>query len=128
MRKFYLLLLVLLSGCASVLSGETQDLQVNVTCGGFSFPSMCVVHNGVGRWEFHTPERKKILRDSTPITVVCKSGSVGEYGVIQLPKINPIILGNFFSGGLIGISVDSTMNSLWMYSDISIEHKFCRGY
>lgn len=116
----------LLSGCASVISQDVQPLSLAVTCKGVNFPSRCTASNSKGSWRFNTPQTRWVARDSEPLTIVCDSPSVGKYGVVQHPGVNPASFGNILIGGLVGVAVDATNDVFWSYPErISFESRFC---
>ena len=47
--------LLLLSGCASVLHGDVQQVQVTVLCKERAVPAACVAQNGKGVAHFQAP-------------------------------------------------------------------------
>lgn len=118
----------LISGCASVVTGDKQYVSINVTCKGRSLPTHCVASNAKGSWNFYTPESKVIQRDASPLRIACHSPSVGQYGIYQYPVINPASFGNVLAGGVVGATVDASNGSLWHYPEsISMESEFCKG-
>jgi hypothetical protein len=121
-----IILLLLISGCASIATGERQILTINVVCKGENHPSYCVASNKRGIWIFNTPQTQFILRDQSPLYVVCES-SVGNYGVKKYPGINLSVFGNAVAGGVVGLAVDASGNSFWEYSKkIELESEICK--
>nr|WP_315237129.1 hypothetical protein [uncultured Limnohabitans sp.] len=117
-----------LTGCASIFSGYSQNVNLNVTCNGYSRPNRCVVSNTKGRWIFNTPETKNIWRDKSPLSVVCESGTFGGYGGVSDYEINPMVYGNILVGGLIGLTLDNYNDSLWAYPEkIVLKDPICGG-
>ncbi len=117
---------VLLTGCASVLNGDSQYLTLQVTCKGRDFRTYCTASNQLGTWGFRTPETKVIKRDSSPLKITCSSPTIGTYSASQRADINPVTLGNVMVGGIVGAVVDGSNNSFWQYQEvISLESKLC---
>ena len=122
-----LLLPLVMQGCASVLTGDTQAVTVTVTCKGQNYPTYCVAKNSKGSWHFNTPQTRVVKRDSSPLKIICHSPSIGDYGVYQYPGLNPASLGNVLAGGLVGTAVDTSNNSVWIYpNNITLESQFCK--
>ena len=120
--------IMFLSGCASVTSGSTQNVNVSVTCNGRAIPNKCIVSNSKGRWTFHTPETKRIWRDKSPLSVMCESATLGGYGGTSDYNVNPTVYGNILIGGLIGLAIDNSNNSLWSYPEmIEVPSPICGG-
>lgn len=114
-------------GCASVVSGDEQVLSLTVKCRERIYPAFCKAENAKGTWYFNTPESKTILRDSSALEVTCNSPSFGSFGGRTFSLPNPLIVGNFISGGVAGVLIDATSKSFWFYPpSIFIEHEFCR--
>lgn len=123
---FAIPVLALISGCASVLSGDSQSVTIDVTCKGKNYPTYCTASNSRGAWRFDTPQSKNILRDSSPLDIVCES-MIGSYGLRQYPLPNPVSAGNILLGGLVGTAVDISHKKIWTYpSHISFESEFCK--
>lgn len=130
MTNFKLLTIIFatlcLGGCASVLTGSYQEVTLKVTCRGIDYPTYCVASNGRGDWKFRTPETNLIARDNSQLQIRCENQSLGNYGVVQYPMINPAGIGNVWVGGLMGVAIDVSSDAFWMYpSVISFESSFC---
>jgi uncharacterized protein YceK len=52
---FFAVVLVLLTGCASVFDCEAQTIRVIATCNGNSVPTQCSRENKKGLWEVNAP-------------------------------------------------------------------------
>lgn len=116
-----------LAGCASLVSGDRQELTVNVTCKGQDFPSYCRASNAKGIWDFYTPETKIIKRDASPLWITCDNASIGTYASNHQAQINPVAFGNIIAGGMVGVAVDRAKDALWQYQQtISVEHELCK--
>lgn len=120
--------LALISGCASVLTGDSQSITIDVTCKGQSYSAICKASNSRGTWRFDTPQSKNILRDSSPLDVVCES-IIGSYGLRQYPMLNPVSAGNILIGGLVGATIDASNKTIWAYPyTISFESELCKVF
>jgi len=96
---------VILSGCATVISGVDQDVTFNSVPGDAT-----VIINS-------------IPRGTTPLTVSLKRR--GHYEVtlekegyyptnfVMRRKVNPAIIGNILVGGVIGVGVDAATGAMW---------------
>lgn len=120
------LLCLLLGGCASIVSGDSQRVSVTVTCNGHIHPTQCFAANERGLWYFQTPQTRHILRDSSALQIVCDS-SIGKFGLRQPALFNPVSAGNYFIGGLLGTAVDLSRDTFWTYpAHISMESAVCK--
>ncbi|WP_291915115.1 hypothetical protein [Limnohabitans sp.] len=127
--KTALLLLTasLLSGCASVLTGDSQDMRVTTYCGQQTIPASCVASNSKGSWPFFSPANIVVQKDRYSLTISCKSPYFAE-GVAHVPSTpNPMVAGNLVFGGLIGAGVDMVTGAGFAYNSVvNIHYPSCR--
>jgi hypothetical protein len=127
--KTALLLLTasLLSGCASVLHGDTQAMRVTTYCGQQTIPASCVASNSKGSWPFFSPANIVVQKDRYSLTISCKSPYFAE-GVAHVPSTpNPMVAGNLVFGGLIGAGVDIVTGAGFAYNSVvNIHYPSCR--
>jgi hypothetical protein len=117
--------LSLLTGCASVITGDVQSVTINVKCKNYIYEAYCVAENKRGKWEFYTPATKEIKKDSSPLVVSCNS-SFENSRLIQYPGLNIFTIGNAVIGGVFGVIIDSSKNTIWAYpSVIEIKNNLC---
>lgn len=99
-------LLVLLSGCASVLNDSKQAIHVQTLCGGASVQSTCEAENAKGRQSFVTPRMIWVERDTHGLRISCKDARFRPH-VTWVPAGPDVVMaGNVLLGGLVGASVD----------------------
>ena len=66
-----LLVLTAMTGCAQVISGDTQDVVIET---GPKSGAQCMLQNGRGSWSaLSTPATVTLLRSTTPLTVNCRT-------------------------------------------------------
>lgn len=127
--KTALLLLTasLLSGCASVLTGDSQDMRVTTYCGQQTIPASCVASNSKGSWPFFSPANIVVQKDRYSLTISCKSPYFAQ-GVAHVPSTpNPMVAGNLVFGGLIGAGVDMVTGAGFAYNSVvNIHYPSCR--
>lgn len=117
--------LSMLTGCASVITGDVQSVTINVRCKNNIYASYCIAENKRGKWDFYTPTTKDIKKDSSPLIINCNS-SFGDSKIIQHPGLNIFTLGNAVVGGVFGVIIDSSKNTIWAYpSVIEIKNNLC---
>lgn len=118
---------LLLSGCASVLQGDAQEMRVTTYCGGQTIPASCVAFNSKGSWPFSSPANIVVQKDHYSLTISCKSPYFAE-GVAHVPASpNPMLVGNLVFGGLIGAGVDMVTGAgLGYNSVVNIHYPSCR--
>ena len=96
-----------LSGCASLLNEDTQELNVRVMCSGKAVQAYCRAENSKGSWTFNSPGQVTVAGDNRGLEITCKTQfrnwSVDntlstEFGKHSLAHfISTIIFSNFFS-------------------------------
>lgn len=89
---------ILLSGCATVVNGTTQDIPITSTPSNAS-----VVINSMSYGM--TPTSVKLKRNSTYMVEISKDGYISKTCQI-IPRISGVIVGNLIYGGIIGGAVD----------------------
>jgi hypothetical protein len=97
---------IMFSGCATILSGKHQ--QVNVT----STPSKQEVI--VGSQTVTTPAIVTVRRSDEGLTV--KSPNCDDQKLLA-SKINPVFFVNILSGGAFGSTTDYATGSMWKYDE-----------
>ena len=118
---------LMLSGCASVLTGDSQAMRVTTYCGQQTIPASCVASNSKGSWPFVSPTNLVVLKDHYSLTISCKSPYFAE-GVAHAPSTpNPMLAGNLVFGGLIGAGVDMVRGAGFAYNSVvNIHYPSCR--
>lgn len=98
--------IIILSGCASVMHGDTQRLTVETRCGHRSVPAQCSVQNSRGHWNITAPAHLTIKKDSDPLVISCASPFFGAQTVSVTPSASMALAANALFGGLLGAGVD----------------------
>lgn len=66
----------LMTGCASIFSGQTQPIKINAaTNNQIESSIMCNIQNGRGSWNANLGESVYIMRDSNPLQISCTNQS-----------------------------------------------------
>ncbi len=101
----FLAIAVNVSGCASIISGRTQEVHVNTNPAG---ADCALLREGkvIGRVN-PTPGSITIERTKDDITLKCNKEGYMETGYENNSGIAPATWGNLALGGLIGWGVDS---------------------
>ena len=97
---------VMFSGCATILNGEHQ--KINVT----STPSHQEII--IGSQTVVTPSIVDIKRSNEDLVV--KSSKCGDQKLLA-SKINPVFFVNILSGGAFGSTTDYATGSMWKYDE-----------
>jgi uncharacterized protein YceK len=104
--------LSLLSGCASVVTGQNQSVSVDT---GEVTGARCTLTNDSGTWHVNsTPGTVTILRDYSDLKVTCvKDDLMGSHEVKSTTK--GMAFGNIIAGGIIGAAVDAGTGAAYDY-------------
>jgi hypothetical protein len=119
--------LLLVSGCASFLHGDEQQVQVTAMCKDRVVPAACVAQNGKGVWHFQTPGTIQVRKDMSSLQIACKSLFFPEITATVPSRLNLSMAGNLLVGGVVGAGVDVYRGTGFAYaSDVRIAYPLCR--
>jgi len=116
--KFALLALVgVLSGCATLLDEDTQEVSVSLQCQERMVRAQCVAENSKGRWSFRAPGLVQVKNDFGDLNITCKVQYMPQFtvSVPSVPTWN--LAGNILLGGLIGAAYDVHNNTGLKYPE-----------
>lgn len=112
---------LLLNGCASIVSGTTDDIKIDTVPTGAD----CTVYrsgNVVGR--VHTPQTVNVKRSGSPLLAVCENGEQTGRDTID-SGFNSWVLGNmlFIAPGaiIVGLVVDGVTGAWHGYDDAEVK-------
>ena len=97
----------LLSGCASLLSEDVQELQVTLLCKQRTVAVSCTASNSLGRWQFASPGRVLVFNDTSMLEITCRGNSTPRFTVAVPPLPSWTMAGNLLAGGLFGAALDA---------------------
>lgn len=110
---FGFIILVNISGCASIAKGTSQYITVNTNPSGATCKllreekTIAIVHP--------TPGKVVIDKDKDTINVVCKKDEYQDSAVVIPAKFQGMTFGNILIGGLIGLAVDAGSGAMHHY-------------
>ena len=116
--KLALLALVgVLSGCATLLDEDTQEISVSLQCKERMVRAQCAAENSKGRWLFRAPGLVQVSNDYGDLNITCKVQYMPEFtvSVPALPTWN--LAGNILLGGIIGAAYDLHNNTGLKYPE-----------
>ena len=117
---------LLLSGCASVLHSDVQQVQVKAMCKERVVPAACVAQNAKGIWHFQAPSAIEVRKDLTSLQIACKSLFFPEITATVPSRLNLSMAGNLLVGGLVGAGVDVYRGTGFAYNpDVRIAYPVC---
>jgi hypothetical protein len=117
--KLALLALVgVLSGCATLLDEDTQEISVSLQCKERLVRAQCVAENSKGRWSFRAPGMVQVNNDIGDLNISCKVQYMPQFtvSVSAMPTWN--MVGNILLGGIIGAAYDLHNNTGLKYPEI----------
>ena len=117
----------LLSGCASLLEEDTQEVNVRFMCAEKHLVATCDLKNDKGRWRLSTPGKATINNDTSLLEISCKAPFIPSFKVSVMPMPSMGMLGNLLFGGVVGAAVDVYNNSGMKYPEnIDISNPNCK--
>jgi len=116
-----------LSGCASMIDEDFQEITVNIQCNDFPVRAQCVAENGKGRWTFKTPGTVQVKNEFGDLEITCKAPYAPKFKVVAPSLPSWSMAGNLLVGGLIGAAYDVQNNTGLKYPEtINIASPACK--
>ena len=76
-----------LSGCASLMDEDFQDVVVTLSCNDKPLKAQCVAKNGQGRWVFNAPGTVQVKNEYGDWNITCKSSFMPQFKT-SLPTVH----------------------------------------
>ena len=116
----------MLSGCASLLNEDTQQVTVRLMCNTRTVKATCYAENDAGRWSFTAPATIVVKNTASSLDITCKAPSTQRFTVSTMPMPTWAMAGNVLAGGVIGAAVDVLSATGLKYAEnIDITHPAC---
>lgn len=115
MKKISFLILALtgLSGCATIVKGSTQTMNIATTSGK---QANAVLTSSSGTIPVLLPQAVSVEKSSGDVVInVTESECILPSSTIVKARLNPWFWGNIIFGGLLGSTTDSASGSAWEY-------------
>ena len=120
-------LICLLSGCASLVNDDSQEVSVRLMCGHKTLMATCHLQNDKGRWTLSTPGTIRVVNDTSSLEITCRGQYVPSFTVSAMPMPSVALLGNLLFGGVVGAAVDVYNNTGLKYPEnIDITNPSCQ--
>ena len=116
--KLALLAMVgILSGCATLLDEDTQEISISLQCHERLVRAQCVAENSKGRWSFRAPGLVQVNNERGDLNITCKVQYMPPFtvSVPAMPTWN--MAGNILLGGIIGAAYDVHNNTGLKYPE-----------
>jgi hypothetical protein len=111
--------MVLLTGCASIVSGTSQAISVETKYKGESVSGAnCKLENGKGVFFVTTPGTVTIHKAYADLLVTCEKMDVPEGLARVKSTTKAIAFGNILIGGVIGAGVDAGTGAAYDYPQL----------
>ncbi len=95
--------LLLVSGCASIISGTTQEVAINSSPDGATCD---ITRDGVRVQQVVTPASTIVQRTNHDLLVACRKPGYQAATATDPSGLEPWVFGNLLAGGVIGLVVD----------------------
>lgn len=120
MRYIILTAGLLVSGCASIVSGSTQSLSVETKSpdGKQVIGANCKMVNDKGTWFTTTPGTVPVHRSYEDLTVSCSKDAFQAAILVVKSGTKAMAAGNILFGGIIGGGVDVATGAAYDYPDL----------
>ena len=105
----------LLGGCATLLSEDTQEVTVSLSCEGKQLRASCSAENDRGSWKFAAPGTVTVKNSKSSLSISCKPQSMERFTVSAYPMPSLTMAANALLGGIVGAAVD-------IYSDTGLKY------
>ena len=114
---------MLVSGCATVTTGQNQSVSVETRAKGTSVAgAACRLQNDKGTWFVTTPGSVTVNRAYGDLAIHCTHEKFPPGTMIVKSSTKPMAFGNILLGGVIGAGVDVATGSAYDYPTlISLE-------
>ena len=116
--KVTLLLLVASfgSGCASIMEGSDQVININTTGCEDSGVVVCTVRNSDGSSVITAPASTSVEKTRGALTIDCSSKDKLATGSLTVESgYEAMNAGNILLGGVSGLGVDAATGAMWKY-------------
>jgi hypothetical protein len=119
------LALVLVTGCASITTGQNQSLTVE-TPGCVA--ATCKLSNDKGTWYVtSTPGSVTVQRAYGEMTIICEKSEYKSLPAQIASAVKAMAFGNIIFGGLIGAAVDAGTGAAYDYPAAISVNMICTG-
>ena len=118
--------MLLLTGCASLLNDDTQEVSVRLMCKHKPILATCFAENDKGRWVFSAPGYVRVKNEYSALSISCKGQYVERFTVSAPALPSMAMAGNVLIGGLVGAAVDMYNSTGLKYPEnIEISNPAC---
>lgn len=120
-RLIALAALVMVTGCASITGGNSQQVfvQVKAASGVAVEAAECVVSNDKGNWIVRPPGDLTVARSNLAMQIKCTKAAEPAGSVSVESGTRAAMYGNILFGGLIGAGVDHVSGAAYEYPGVA---------
>ena len=117
-KVFLFFILILNAGCASIISGTKQSVNITTTSYGQPLSdSQCKLTNSKGEWSISTSGAVDVRKSYGDMMINCSNQSLRGTKAFRSPH-EGIVWGNILLGGVIGWAVDAGRGAGFSYPQI----------
>lgn len=116
MKNISLVLLLALTGCASITGSKNQPLSVQAVYTGKSIEGAdCTLTNDKGTWFTKTPGSVVVQKSGQDLVVKCDKEGIPSGSTTVASSANGGAWGNILFGGIIGYAIDAGTGAAFDY-------------
>ena len=117
----------LLTGCASMVSDDYQEITINTICNDKPVLAQCGAQNANGKWVFRAPASITVQNAMGELEITCKVDFGPKFSVAVPAMPSWAMAGNLLAGGLIGAAYDTYSGAGLKYPEvINISGQSCK--
>lgn len=110
---------LLISGCASVVTDKTQPVKVETLdqAGNAIVGTKCELQNDRGAFNVETPNTVFVRKSSGDLVITCKAPDQPQADAKLISRTGAAVFGNIILGGVIGAVVDTASGVAYNYPE-----------
>jgi len=125
----YITVILLVGGCASVVVGRYQSIQIAADCNGIPVEASCSLRNENGSWKTNTPNNIIIQKGFGDLSITCNSQSFDTHVAYYKSSSTFTNYANAVFGGVVGFVVDTNNGAGFNYPEkINFSVDSCKSF
>jgi hypothetical protein len=128
LKPILALVTLVVSGCATVVSGRFEEIHVTTYCGTQRVEASCQVSNENGEWNLRTPGKVTVQKGFGDLVLFCRGDSFEPHLMRLQSTTTATNFGNLLLGAGAGALVDVNNGAGYSYpEEVSFVVKSCNA-